>query len=180
MHPRNLSGCHPVQPTPAFSSVSNSGCPPHSFHLMTFMTIWYLCLWPMPGITAISPPSRLYVPSSPLPHYPLGGTLWEVLQLSLGGRLLFGPVRSPRPLSLALETFPEEQDFLWRYGRTLICQTCHDRNCCPSSMADNPDFGLFGPPDGIAVFLIFYYYFSYLGLSRLRWSPVIISCQVYP
>ena len=34
-----LSGCRPAQPTPAFSSVSNSGCPPHSFHLMTFMTI---------------------------------------------------------------------------------------------------------------------------------------------
>ena len=73
----------------------------------------------MPGITAIPPPSRLYAPSSPLPHYPLGGTLWEVLRLSLGGPLwemggclLFGPVRSPRPSSLALETFPEEQDFL--------------------------------------------------------------------
>ena len=35
-------------------------------------------------------------------------------------------------------------------------------------MANNPDFGLFGPPDGIAVFLSFYYYFSYLGLSQLR------------
>ena len=58
----------------------------------------------------------LIFPSSP---YPLGGTLWEVLRLSLGGplwevggRLLFSPVHSPRPLSLALETFPEEQDFL--------------------------------------------------------------------
>ena len=39
-----VSGCRPAQPTPAFSSVPNSGCPPHSFHLMTFMTIRYLCL----------------------------------------------------------------------------------------------------------------------------------------
>ena len=59
---------------------------------------------------------RLVFPSSP---YPLGGTLWEVLRLSLGGplwevggRLLFGLVRSPRPSSLAWEMFPEEQDFL--------------------------------------------------------------------
>ena len=34
-----LSGCRPAQPTPAFSSVPNSGCPPHSFHLMTLMTL---------------------------------------------------------------------------------------------------------------------------------------------
>ena len=53
-------------------------------------------------------------------------SLWEV-----GGSLLFGLVCSPRPLSLALETFPEEQDFLWRYWCTLICQTCYDTNRCP-------------------------------------------------
>ena len=86
------------------------------------------------------------------------GPLWEV-----GGCLLFGPVHSPCPSSLALETFPEEQDFLWRYQHTLVCRTHRNRNRRPSSMADNPDLGLFGPPDGIAVFLIFYYYFSYLG-----------------
>ena len=28
-------------------------------------------------------------------------------------------------------------------------------------MADNPNFGLFSPLDGIVVFLIYYYYFSY-------------------
>ena len=85
-------------------------------------------------------------------------SLWEV-----GGRLLFSPVRSPRPSSLALETFPEEQDFLQRYQRTLVCWTCRNWNRHPLSLADNPNFGLFGPPDGLVVFLIFYYYFSYLG-----------------
>ena len=80
-----LSGCRPVQPTPAFSScpqlrLSPTLLPPHSFHFMTFMMTQYLCLRPMPGITAIPPPSQLYTPSSSLPfgRSPLGGPLWEV------------------------------------------------------------------------------------------------------
>ena len=40
---------------------------------------------------------------------------------------------------------------------------CRSANCHPLSLANNPNFGLFGPPDGIAVFLIFCYYFSYLS-----------------
>ena len=147
---------------------------------------------PCPGLL----PSHHHHDSTPrLPLFPtnlwevpfgrsLYDSLWEV-----GGCLLFGPVRSPCPSSLALETLPEEQDFLWRYWHTLICQTCCNRNRCLSSIADNPNLSLFGPPGDLAVYLIFYYYFSYLifyyyfsylSLSRLRWSPVIIGCQVYP
>ena len=53
-------------------------------------------------------------PVFPLPHYPLGGTLWEVpLRLSLGGplwevggRLLFGPVRFSLPFIFGLGDVP--------------------------------------------------------------------------
>ena len=55
--------------------VPNSGCPPHSFHFMTFMTIWYLCLWPMPRITAIP---HHHDSMLCLPCFSLGGPLWEV------------------------------------------------------------------------------------------------------
>ena len=137
------------------------------------MMIWYLFLWPMPRITAIPSSSQFYATSSLLPsgRSPLGGPLWEV-----GGSLLFSLVHSPHPSSLALETFPEEQDFLWRYQHTLICQTCRDMNCRPSSLANNSNFSLFGPPwwySGISHFLLL---FLILVISQLQWSPVIISC----
>ena len=37
-------------------------------------------------------------------------------------------------------------------------------------MADNPDFGLFGPPSDLAVYSIFYYfsYWAYLGYDDYR------------
>ena len=146
---------------------------PHSFQLMTLTTIWYLFLWPYAWDyrhpTTITTLRSVFLAS-----------LWEVPSRRWEVVFYLVQFTSPYPLSLALEMFPEEQDFLWRYQRTLICWTCCDANRRPLSLADNPDFGLFGPLwwySGISHFLLL---FLILVISQLRWSPVIIGCQVYP
>ena len=131
--------------------VPNSGCPHTPFILWL---LWRYDIYVYDPCLGLLPSHHHHNSTPRLPHFPLGGPLWEV-----GGCLLFGLVCSPRPLSLALETLKNKTSF--EYQHTLICRTCRNQNRHPSSLADNPDFGLFSPPDGIAVFLIFYYYFSY-------------------
>ena len=98
---KRLSGCCPAQPTPAFSSCPQLRLSPTLLSSYDPYDNMIFCLWPMPRITAIPPPSRLYASSSPLPptlwEVPFGrspyDSLWEVpLRLSLGGPLttLFG------------------------------------------------------------------------------------------
>ena len=73
------------------------GSPPHARYLMT-----------MPGLPPSPSPPRLYATSSS----PLQSRRWEGVLYSV--RFAF-----PRPSSLALGTFPEEQDFSLKIAGVL-------------------------------------------------------------
>ena len=181
----HFAGYVRMLPSPAYLCPSllcpNSDCPPHSFGPTTLCPLWWYDIYsydPCPGI----PPSLHHHNSILcLPCSPLGGPLWEVPS----GRweVVFYLVWFvfPHPSSLALGTFPEEQDFLWRYQHTFVCWTCCHVNCWPLSLADNSNLGLssiFWWYSSTSHFLLLF--LLALVNSWLQWSLVIISCQVYP
>ena len=110
-------------------------------HMLITLTITYFMIFilydfmPMPRLPPSPSPSRYLATSSPR----LQSRRWEGVSYLVQFAFLC-------PLSLALGTFPEERDFSLKITSVYCCWTHRHWNCQLSSLADNPDFGLFGLP----------------------------------
>ena len=164
-----MSGCRPAQPTPAFSSVSNSGCPPTLFPSydpyddMIFMFMTHAWDYRHPTtITTLHP----VFPTSTLPsgRYPLGGPTTLFGRSSLGGgrssSIRSGSLSSP--FVFGLEDVPRRTRLplkILAYSRLLDLLRLE-----PSPIVYGRQLRLrptSAPFDGFVVYSIFYYYFSY-------------------